>query len=138
MYAQVNQRSGDSASALGSVVSEASRVGADRDRFAVVVVDVDGVSFAVRRMVLGVEVFTVFAGEHVQPKRHVVVRRALDDANTVPFQLGSDFGGVVGDVTFPLRSHESLTDRSASDDLHESGIGLRVIGEARYPGRLFQ
>jgi hypothetical protein len=52
--------------------------------------------------------------------------------------LGTDLCGVAGDVTFPLGPHQRVTDPSAAGDSHQRRVGLRIIGEARYPGRLLE
>jgi hypothetical protein len=45
-----------------------------------------------------------------------VVPGALDDADALGCQAGTDLGSVAGDVAFALGSHESVTDPSAAGD----------------------
>ena len=62
-------------------MSEAGRVHTDRDGFAVVVIDVDGMSLAAGAMVGGIELVTVVVRERVQPQGDVPMSGALDDAD---------------------------------------------------------
>jgi hypothetical protein len=89
-------------------------------------------------MFLRVELVATGTGQGGEVAGGISMAGALDDVHSICFELFADLGDPAGYVPAALGSHQCVAQPAVARELQQAGVGVRVISEARHPGRVFE